>query len=65
MNEMNQLSNIVDTLSASYPHRHLQMKHEYGNTYLYADGEAKFCATGYNLLFNMKRLCDVLEDELL
>ena len=56
---------IVEALSASYPHRNVQLKQEFGNEYVYVDGEPKFCATGYNLLFNLTRLCQTLSNELL
>lgn len=44
-----------------YPHRHIEMN----GTIVNIDGEDKFNTDGYNLLYNLKRLCDCLEDELL
>lgn len=62
---MKELYYIVEALSTTYPHRQLELKQECGSIYLYADGECNFCVTGYCLLYNMKRLCDILNDELL
>ena len=56
---------VVRTFAETYKNRNIMLKEEWGNSYLYADGECKFCATGYCLLYNVKRLCEVLENELL
>mgnify|MGYP006872973923 FL=1 len=56
---------VVMTFAETYKNRNIMLKEECGNLYLYADEECKFCATGYCLLCNVKRLCEVLENELL
>lgn len=63
--EMIGFGEIVEALNARYPHRNIELKQEGENRYLYADGECKFCTTGYCLLYNMQRLCNILENELL
>ena len=62
---MAKFEDIVKELGNQYPNRNLEIRREGGNTYLYCDGEPQFCTTGYCMLYNLKRLCKVLDDELL
>jgi len=45
----------------AYPKRNIQLV----DTLVYVDGECKFNIEGYNLLYNMQRLVNCLEGELL
>lgn len=37
---------------------------EYRGTLVYYNGEARFDTEGYNLLYNLTRLCELLKEEL-
>lgn len=56
---------VLEHFRDQYPRRRIEIK-EYGyGGIVRIDGEDKFNTSGYNLLYNLKRLCDCLEDELL
>jgi len=56
---------VVATFQTQYPNRGIGIIESYGNQILCVDGQVKFCITGYNLLYNLQRLCDCLKDELI
>lgn len=58
-------NNVLTAFQEKYPNRNIQVKCEYGNQIIYVDDMPKFCITGYNLLYNLKRLCESIEDELI
>lgn len=56
---------VLEHFKKQYPRRRIEVKrYGYGNI-VSIDGEDKFNTSGYNLLYNIKRLCDCLEDELI
>lgn len=63
--EIIDFEDVVEALSSQYPNRNIKLIKIGDNTFLYADGECKFCITGYCLLYNTQRLCKILENELL
>ncbi|MBQ2175780.1 MAG: hypothetical protein II453_12220 [Alphaproteobacteria bacterium] len=55
----------VEFMQGKYPHRNISLvKSAYGDL-VQIDGEIKFNTEGYCLLYNLKRMCDALEDELI
>ena len=52
---------VVDDLKTAYPRRNIEL---IGNL-VHVDGEAKFNISGFNLLYNLQRLVNCLEDELI
>lgn len=52
---------VLEQFQIQYPHRNIKYSYE---TCIEVDGELEFNTDGYNLLYNLKRLCDVLQDEL-
>lgn len=66
MNDQDFLKAVVDKFAEKYPRRRIELREEdREHTCVYVDGQAKYCTTGYNLLYNISRLCKALEDELL
>lgn len=66
MNDQDFLKAVVDKFAEKYPRRHIELREEdREHACVYIDGQAKYCTTGYNLLYNISRLCKALEDELL
>lgn len=54
----------IEFMKNKYPHRNISLvKSPYGEL-VQIDGEIKFNTEGYSLLYNLKRLCKALEDEL-
>ncbi len=51
---------VLATFQRQYPSRKIELDYNL----IYIDGEVKFNIEGYCLLYNLKRLCDCLEDEL-
>lgn len=51
----------LEFFQSTYPKRNIQLV----DTLVYVDGECKFNIEGYNLLYNMQRLVNCLEGELL
>lgn len=61
MNDKELFREVLNRMAETYPHRDIKMV----GTLVYIDGESRFNNDGYNLLFNIKRLADALEDELM
>lgn len=55
---------VFGTFQEKYPRRRLVIEQKYYGDIVCCDGEERFNLEGYNLLYNLKRLCDCLEDEL-
>ena len=51
----------VEFFSNKYPHRNLHMN----GVFVYCDSKMQFNVEGFNYLYNMSRLVDLLKDELL
>ena len=57
---------VIGILRNEYPKKDLNMIGGMdGDEFVTINDEIKFNTKGYNLLYNLKRLCDVLQDELL
>lgn len=65
LEQLPKFEDIVKAMAATYKSRNLELREIGENQYLYCDGEPRFCTTGFCLLYNMKRLCEVLENELM
>ena len=50
----------IEFMQGAYPNRNIR----FNGGIVEIDGEPQFNIEGYNLLFNLKRLCMFLEDEL-
>jgi len=55
---------IVATLAEEYPKRNIELDTRFGDCIVKVDGEEKFNAAGFRLLYNIKRLVECLENEL-
>ena len=56
---------VIAKLAKQYPHAELKVVSDnFGGMYVEAYGETRFSISGYNFLYNVKRLCDLLENEL-
>ena len=57
---------VIGILRNEYPKKDLNMIGGMdGDEFVTINDEIQFNTNGYNLLYNLKRLCDVLQDELL
>ena len=57
---------VIGILRNEYPKKDLNMIGDRdGDEFVTINDEIQFNTNGYNLLYNLKRLCDVLQDELL
>ena len=57
---------VIGILRNEYPKKDLNMIGGMdGDEFVTINNEIQFNTKGYNLLYNLKRLCDVLQDELL
>ena len=57
---------VIGILRNEYPKKYLNMIGGMdGDEFVTINDEIQFNTKGYNLLYNLKRLCDVLQDELL
>ena len=57
---------VIGILRNEYPKKDLNMiGGSDGDEFVTINDEIQFNTKGYNLLYNLKRLCDVLQDELL
>lgn len=63
--ETNVFTSVLEAFQEKYPHRNIRVEVQYGDRMISVDNEIQFNLEGYNLLYNLKRLCDALEDELL
>ena len=61
MNDSELFQEVLDRMAETYPHRDIKML----GTLVYIDGKCRFNTDGYILLYNIKRLADAIEDELL
>lgn len=61
MSDRELFKTVFDRFAESYPRRDLKMQ----GTLVYVDGQCKFNTDGFNLLYNLLRLCECLEKELL
>lgn len=52
---------VLDFFRAAYPHRDIALI----ENLVFVDGSVKFNIEGFNLLYNLKRLCNTLSDELI
>lgn len=59
-------SEVIASFQRKYPRRAIGVEKDFNceNEYVSIDGQRKFCITGYNLLYNLQRLCKCLEVEL-
>ena len=55
----------LEFMANAYPDRNIELKHTSYGDIVMIDGEQKFNTQGYSLLYNLKRLCKCLEEELL
>lgn len=64
--EKNVFCNVIEKFMEQYPERSINLVGgRNGDEFLTVDGEIKFNTTGYNLLYNLQRLCNELKDELI
>lgn len=57
---------VIGILRNEYPKKDLNMIGGMdGDEFVTINDEIQFNTKGYNLLYNLKRLCDVLQDELI
>ena len=57
---------VIGILRNEYPKKDLNMIGGMdGDEFVTINNEIQFNTKGYNILYNLKRLCDVLQDELL
>lgn len=52
---------VLDRLNEQYPHANVGMD----GTMVTMNGEIEFNTDGYNLLYNLMRLCDTFNEELI
>lgn len=66
MNEQKLFALIFEHFQNKYGHANLEMVNPYGpkRTIVSMNGEMIFNTDGYNLLYNLTRLCDALKEEL-
>lgn len=55
----------LEFMAGAYPKRDIKIEHTYYGDIVVIDGEQKFNTEGYCLLYNLQRLCECLEGELL
>jgi len=56
---------VIENFKEKYPKRNIEITMSYGDEFVRIDHRVAFCITGYNLLYNLQRLCKCLEGELL
>lgn len=61
MNEKELFKGIFNHFQEKYPAQQLEMR----GTLVYRKGECFFNTDGYVLLYNLKRLCEVIKEELI
>ena len=54
----------LEFMANAYPDRNIEIRHTSYGDIVVIDGEQKFNAKGYSLLYNLQRLCKCLEEEL-
>lgn len=65
MTDRELFENVVKEIAKRYPKAQVELRFDFDRYILYAYGEPQFCPDGFNALYNIKRLTDVLENELL
>ena len=65
MTDRELFENVVKEIAKRYPKAQVKLQFDFDRTILYAYGKQQFCPDGFNVLYNIKRLADVLENELL
>lgn len=55
---------LVSRFAKQYPRANLSVEWKFDRNIVCAYGRECFCPDGYNLLYNIKRLANVLESEL-
>lgn len=55
---------ILNTLAEQYPNAELSVRWDYDRNVVYAYGKEQFCPDGFNFLYNLQRLTNILKDEL-
>ena len=58
-------ASVLAKFREQYPKKNINLVGEYGDELVTIDGEVKFSTTGYNLLYNLYRLCECLKNELI
>lgn len=61
MEDKQLFNEVLNNFSEKYPKRNIKKV----GTLIYIDDECKFNTDGFNILYNIKRLCDAIEDELI
>lgn len=56
---------VIEKFQEQYPHRNIGVTNEPYGEIVNIDYRPAFNLTGYNLLYNLKRLCDCLKGELM
>lgn len=57
---------VIEKFREQYPNRNIEVVNGgYGDWLVRIDDEVKFNTSGYNLLYNLQRLCGCLADELI
>lgn len=64
MTDTELFNEIVNRFAEQYPNAQIALKRYYDRNLVYAHGQAQFCIDGFNLLYNIQRLTNVLRDEL-
>lgn len=58
-------ASVLAKFREQFPDKNINLVGEYGDELVTIDGEVKFNTTGYNLLYNLYRLCECLKNELI
>ena len=56
---------VISRFQERYPNQNIECVHQSYGDIIRIKGVDKFNLTGYNLLYNLQRLCDNLKDELI
>jgi len=56
---------VIEKFKEQYPHRDIEIIDDGGDKIVKIDHCPKFNITGYNLLYNLQRLCNCLDGELI
>jgi hypothetical protein len=57
---------VIEKFKEQYPHRDIEIEtNAYHDAIVMIDHRPQFNITGYNLLFNLQRLCNCLDGELI
>lgn len=53
-------ASVLAKFREQFPDKNINLVGEYGDELVTIDGEVKYNTTGYNLLYNLHRLCEEL-----